>query len=57
LRQLIYSVMEGFTTEFVNALLLVMTVRHWTTDPNSAWAILGVALNGLCFVLILCIRG
>ena len=57
LRQLIYSVMEGFTTEFVNALLLVMTVRHWSSDPSSMWSVFGVALNGICFVLILCVRG
>lgn len=56
LRQLIASVMGGFTSEFVSALLLVLSVRLWVLRGAVAWPVTCIGMAGVVFVLILCIR-
>lgn len=57
--QLVRAVTEGYSSEFITALLLALNVRHWAfhDSPGFASSFLGVIASGLAFVLALCRRG
>lgn len=56
--QLVASVLEGFTSEFIHSLLLLLATRHWLLHHGHDWtgAFVGVVTAGLAFVLLLCVR-
>ncbi len=56
--QLVASVTEGFTSEFLSSLLWTLCIRHWVLNEGEGWfpSFVGVLTTGLGFVLILCFR-
>lgn len=58
LYQLVAAVTEGFTSEFVSALILLVSVRHGVIHQGSEWfaSFLGISVAAVAFLLLLCWR-
>jgi hypothetical protein len=54
--QLVASVTEGFTAEFIVSLLWALCIRHWALHEGWTASVIGVLSTGLAFLLVLCFR-
>ena len=55
-RQLILAVLEGFSTEFLAAFLLVLSSRYCVTHDYGGWGVVCMSLASVGFVVVLLVR-